>query len=521
MVHVVGLVAMALAGEHPASTRARCAARRVEAPAASAPRAGGARRTRRAGEARAAAGGGAEGTLAIIGGGWAGLGVATAAARSGTRLDVTLIDALPIFGEAGDGSRRTPTGKPFEAGHRGFWREYPNIYDLVENTLGVGTDAVFTDFTESAMYGPDSLEATAPVFGADSLASRLPSPLGQVAATRENFKRIPMSDLLSFAGLLAAMVDMRRSDETFEKYDRMTAHELFIKAGLSKRLVDDFLRPTLLVGLFKPPEELSAAVTMELLYYYALKVSAIRNLALMRSLTRSLARLVMRSLTTRSLARLLMRSLTRSLARSRTRSLALALKSVNSFDVRWMRSKSINEHMVVPLARRLMDNHGLTLLDACRVQRVSVRADTNAVDAISYVGRDGATAGSVDGVAACALAVGAKGLNAILRGSDELAKSAPELPLAASLGAIDVISVRIWLDTYVRTRTPANVLSRSEGLRGAGGTYFMLDQLQSDYERELWGGDEPRGSVLACDFYGTVRREGRAARAARTRGRTG
>jgi hypothetical protein len=34
--------------------------------------------------------------------------------------------------------------------------------------------------------------------------------------------------------------------------------------------VDDFIRPTLLVGLFKPPEELSAAVAMELLYYYAL-----------------------------------------------------------------------------------------------------------------------------------------------------------------------------------------------------------------------------------------------------------
>ena len=32
----------------------------------------------------------------------------------------------------------------------------------------------------------------------------------------------------------------------------------------------DFLKPTLLVGLFKPPEELSAAVAMELLYFYAL-----------------------------------------------------------------------------------------------------------------------------------------------------------------------------------------------------------------------------------------------------------
>ena len=48
----------------------------------------------------------------------------------------------------------------------------------------------------------------------------------------------------------------------------MSAHELFRSLGVSKRLVDDFLKPTLLVGLFKPPEELSAAVTMELLYRF-------------------------------------------------------------------------------------------------------------------------------------------------------------------------------------------------------------------------------------------------------------
>ena len=45
-------------------------------------------------------------------------------------------------------------------------------------------------------------------------------------------------------------------------YDRMSAHELFLRFGLSDRLVDDFIRPTLLVGLFKPPEELSALVVM-------------------------------------------------------------------------------------------------------------------------------------------------------------------------------------------------------------------------------------------------------------------
>ena len=74
----------------------------------------------------------------------------------------------------------------------------------------------------------------------------------------------------SMIGLLYATIDFTRSENVFAAYDKMTAHELFVRFGLSKRLVDDFIRPTLLVGLFKPPEELSAAVTMELLYYYAL-----------------------------------------------------------------------------------------------------------------------------------------------------------------------------------------------------------------------------------------------------------
>ena len=99
-------------------------------------------------------------------------------------------------------------------------------------------------------------------------------------------------------GLRYAMLDYTRDAATFEAYDRMSAHQLFIKMGISKRLVDDFIRPTLLVGLFKPPEELSAAVAMELLYYYA-------------------------------------------------------LAHQTSFDVRWIRSKSISELIVAPMAERL------------------------------------------------------------------------------------------------------------------------------------------------------------------------
>jgi len=121
---------------------------------------------------------------------------------------------------------------------------------------------VFTVFTNSSFYSPYGLEATAPVFSSSKFP-QLPSPIGQILASAALFERIPYSDRASMAGLLLAILDFDRDEETFAKYDRMTAHDLFIQFGISKRLVDDFIRPTLLVGLFKPPEELSAAVVME------------------------------------------------------------------------------------------------------------------------------------------------------------------------------------------------------------------------------------------------------------------
>merc|ERR1711966_117524 len=58
-------------------------------------------------------------------------------------------------------------------------------------------------------------------------------------------------------------------------------------------------------------------------------------------------------------------------------------------------------------------------------------------------------------------------------------------------------------------RSPANVFSRFSELRGAGGTFFMLDQLQEENLAGLWGADgdddgadgAALGSVVACDFY--------------------
>jgi uncharacterized protein with NAD-binding domain and iron-sulfur cluster len=202
--------------------------------------------------------------VCIVGAGWGGWGAAKALCENGCR--VTLLDS--INDPTGKTPFLTPSGKPFEAGTRGFWKDYPNINNLVKE-LRITEDEVFTEFTNSSFYSPYGLEATAPVF-ASTLYSQLPSPLGQVLATSRLFERIPLRDRASMIGLLLAMIDFTRSEEVFAAYDRMTAHELFVRMRVSKRLVDDFIRPTLLVGLFKPPEELSAAVTMELLYYYAL-----------------------------------------------------------------------------------------------------------------------------------------------------------------------------------------------------------------------------------------------------------
>lgn len=74
----------------------------------------------------------------------------------------------------------------------------------------------------------------------------LPSPLGQVVATFPLFERIPLEDRASMIGLLVATIDCLGGDETVqEEYDRMSAHDLFIRFGLSKRLVEDFVKPTL------------------------------------------------------------------------------------------------------------------------------------------------------------------------------------------------------------------------------------------------------------------------------------
>ena len=189
--------------------------------------------------------------VVVIGGGWAGWGAAKTLCEAGVR--VTLVDGMPD--PTGRTPMRTASGKPFEAGTRGFWRDYPNINALTDE---LGLTDVFTAFTTSAFWSPAGLEATAPVFG-DGL--QLPSPLGQAMATIKNFKRLPVADRLSIAGLLVAMLDLNRNEETFRRYDAIDALTLFRQLGITERMIDEFLRPILLVGLFTASTTASTSST--------------------------------------------------------------------------------------------------------------------------------------------------------------------------------------------------------------------------------------------------------------------
>ena len=374
--------------------------------------------------------------VVVIGAGWAGWGAAKALCEAG--VCVTLVDGMSD--PTGRTPMRTATGKPFEAGTRGFWRDYPNINALTDE---LGLTDVFTEFTTSAFWSPAGLEATAPVFG-DGL--QLPSPLGQAMATIKNFKRLPVADRFSIAGLLVAMLDLNRNEATFRRYDAIDALTLFRQLGISERMIDEFLRPILLVGLFKPPEELSAAVTMELLYYYA-------------------------------------------------------LAHQDSFDVRWMRSGSIAEQLIAPLAERLLDSGLLTVLAGTLATRLNLDHSSEATQSVEVRSQATGRSSVIDDVDAVVLAVGAKGMNALMAQSPGCRDVLPELVAAGSLGAIDVVSVRLWMDRYVAVADPANVFSRFGALQGAGATFFMLDQLQNADQDALWGGGEPQGSVVASDFY--------------------
>ncbi|PPS46040.1 FAD-dependent oxidoreductase [Chroococcidiopsis sp. TS-821] len=195
--------------------------------------------------------------IIVVGAGWAGLGATYHLAKQG--YDVTLLEASPYPGGLVAGWKAAE--RSVEAGIHGFWYPYSNTFSLVRE-LGINP---FTPFTRSSQYSPAGLEVVSPIF---QDLPRLPSPLGTFLYTQ--FQRLPLLDRLSALPLLYAVIDFDNSDAAWRRYDSVTARELFKDFGVSARLYRDSFEPMLLVGLFAPGEQCSAAATLGMLYYFIL-----------------------------------------------------------------------------------------------------------------------------------------------------------------------------------------------------------------------------------------------------------
>lgn len=196
--------------------------------------------------------------VVVVGAGWAGLGATYHLAKQG--YDVTLLEAGKVPGGLVSGWK-TAGGRSIEAGIHGFWYPYKNIFSLI-NELELNP---FTNWTRSSQYSPAGLEVESPIFQQEPL---LPTPLGTFLYTK--FKRLPLIDRLSALPLLYTLVDFDNSDQAWRRYDKVTARELFKQFGVSARLYKDSFEPMLLVGLFAPGEQCSAAAALGMLYYFIL-----------------------------------------------------------------------------------------------------------------------------------------------------------------------------------------------------------------------------------------------------------
>lgn len=312
--------------------------------------------------------------VVVVGAGWAGLGATYHLAQQG--YDVTLLEAGAYPGGLVAGWK-TAAGRSVEAGIHGFWYPYRNIFSLVKE-LGLSP---FTPWTRSAQYSPAGLEVESPIFQ-DELP--LPTPLGTFLYTR--FRRMPLGDRLSALPLLYAVVDFDNSDNAWQRYDLVTARELFRQFGVSARLYKESFEPMLLVGLFAPGEQCSAAAALGMLYYFILAHQP-------------------------------------------------------DFDVVWCRG-TVGEMIFRPWVERI-EQAGGKVLTQRRVTDVVLESSTSGPVAKAVVCGDDVFAAD-----AVIFAVGVTGIQKIVGGSESL-RQFPEFCNLMNLSAVDVLATRLWFDRNV------------------------------------------------------------------------
>jgi len=349
----------------------------------------------------------------VVGGGWAGFGAAKALSEQGYA--VKILDAAPAPGGVSAGWR-TPSGRPVEAGTKGFWYEYPNIFSLLQK-LDNMPEWPLGKFETSGFWGPSGdLITEAPVF---SEQPQLPALIGQFVYTNPLFYGLPLTDRLSILPWLFNVINLKASGETYERYDNMSAYELFRLFGVTEKAYNLFLKPTLAVGLFAPPEQLSAASVLETLEFYA-------------------------------------------------------LAHQNSFDVCWAK-RSISECIFEPLIEKIEDAGG-ELKGGRLVTGIDVDTATGAVQSVVATNKETGNE-EVYETDAVVLAISITGMQKLVAATPELG-SRLEFQKIMNLSTIDCIATRIWFDRKIATRFPANVLADFEP--DVGCSYFNLSYMQPD-----------------------------------------
>ncbi|MEB3337551.1 MAG: FAD-dependent oxidoreductase [Leptolyngbyaceae bacterium] len=319
--------------------------------------------------------------IIVIGAGWAGLGATYHLAKQG--YDVTLLEAGAYPGGLVAGWK-TAQGRSIEAGIHGFWYPYRNIFALVDE-LGLRP---FTDWTRSSQYSPAGLEVESPIFQQEPL---LPTPLGTFLYTR--FHRLPLSDRLSALPLLYALIDFDNSDDAWRRYDSVTARELFKQFGVSARLYRESFEPMLLVGLFAPGEQCSAAAALGMLYYFILAHQP-------------------------------------------------------NFDVVWCRG-TVGEMIFRPWVDQIEQAGGRVLTNR-RVTDLVVETHHSTQQATQVI--CGTETFEADAVI---FATGITGTQKIVSTSNSL-RQLPEFCNLMNLGAIDVLAARLWFDRKIPIPLPSN-----------------------------------------------------------------
>jgi uncharacterized protein with NAD-binding domain and iron-sulfur cluster len=318
--------------------------------------------------------------VVVVGAGWAGLGATYHLAQQG--YDVTLLEAGAYPGGLVAGWQ-TAQGKSVEAGIHGFWYPYHNIFGLVKE---LGLDP-FTPWTQSSQYSPAGLEVVSPIF---QNMPRLPTPLGTFLYTQ--FQRLPLGDRLSALPLLYALVDFDNSDAAWQRYDFITARELFKDLGVSARLYKESFEPMLLVGLFAPGEQCSAAAALGMLYYFILAHQP-------------------------------------------------------NFDVVWCRG-TVGEKIFRPWCDRITQAGG-KILTHRRVTDLIVEGDSRPIVKSVICGDEQFDADAV------IFAVGVSGMQKIISGSPAL-QQFQSFRDVMNLGAVDVLATRLWCDRKVEIPRPSN-----------------------------------------------------------------